>query len=195
MCAKHYAAAHRSGLVGPLPQRPKRTRVGAPCSTPGCQGKATSNKKVLCLKCFAKHRGVQCSVTGCPEYACHTGLCKNHYSRVRRTGRTEPSRAPSGTGCITSKGYRVIGHVAEHRMVVERFLGRPLLKGKGSRGENVHHRNGVKSENTVGACILRSFCDCPDGPHNLELWSTVQPVGKRVEDLLAYADSIIALYR
>jgi hypothetical protein len=54
------------------------------------------------------------------------------------------------------------------------YLGRPL------RGdENVHHVNGDRLDNRL---------------ENLELWSTSQPSGKRVRDLLEYAQVIIERY-
>lgn len=62
----------------------------------------------------------------------------------------------------------------EHRTVMELLLGRKLVKG-----ENVHHRNGVRHDNLPG---------------NLELWVTAQPAGQRPEELLAWAHEIIARY-
>ena len=59
-------------------------------------------------------------------------------------------------------GRRVLKHV----LVMEQQLGRRLVDG-----ENVHHKNGVKSDND---------------PSNLELWLVMQPTGQRVEDLMKY---------
>jgi HNH endonuclease len=57
---------------------------------------------------------------------------------------------------------------------MEEYLGRPLLPH-----ENVHHLDGDRSNNKI---------------ENLELWSKGQPPGQRVEDKLAWAREIIALY-
>ena len=58
---------------------------------------------------------------------------------------------------------------------MEQYLGRALLPG-----ENVHHKNGVRHDNSLS---------------NLELWSKVQPAGQRVEDKVEWAIEILKTYR
>jgi hypothetical protein len=99
--------------------------------------------------------------------------------------RGEKSAHWKGGKHITGDGYIKIhvsghpdadrfGYVSEHRYVMEQVLGRPLRQG-----ENVHHRNGEKTDNR---------------PENLELWLNYQPKGQRVTDLVAYAKWVLEEY-
>lgn len=66
------------------------------------------------------------------------------------------------------------GYVPEHRLVMARKLGRPLLPG-----ERPHHKNTIRTNNLPG---------------NLELWLTSQPSGGRVADLLTHALHLLETY-
>lgn len=75
----------------------------------------------------------------------------------------EHPRAPGGNG-----------YVFEHTLVMEQLLGRYL-----ERDETVHHRNGVRDDNS---------------PENLELWVRPQPPGIRACDALVWAREIVRRY-
>lgn len=62
----------------------------------------------------------------------------------------------------------------QHRLVMSEMIGRELLPH-----ENVHHKNGDRADNR---------------PENLELWSSSQPPGQRVQDKVIWAREIINLY-
>ena len=113
----------------------------------------------------------ECSWDGC-SYRSHgaaSGLCPMHeLRRQQRRPMDGPRYYREKPGWLTPDGYRKLTingkRVAEHRLVMENILGRPLL-----REEQVHHRNGIKDDNR---------------PENLELW--VSWSGQRVDDLISF---------
>jgi hypothetical protein len=101
-------------------------------------------------------------------------FCSKRCSAIGRT-----HNRPRKPWIIDRDGYRYIssGHgvlTAEHRIVMEQMLGRPLTKN-----ETAHHKNGVKSDNR---------------PENLELWSSQHGRGQRVADQVEFAKQILARY-
>ncbi len=66
------------------------------------------------------------------------------------------------------------GVVVEHRLVMEKHLGRYLTKN-----EAVHHKNGIRNDNE---------------PENLELWSGKHPSGQRVQDMIKFCKEYLSKY-
>lgn len=116
------------------------------------------------------------------------GWCRSHYRQVQRGVDPFPlftRTTRRGGGTVDRHGYRRVsapghpnatgnGTILEHRLVMSKALGRPLLPE-----ENVHHLNGDRLDNRI---------------ENLELWVTRQPVGQRASDLVERALAILTLY-
>lgn len=151
LCHAHYARFWRIGKVGEAPFRPKA------------------------------YHGAICSVDGCERVAKASGMCGMHYQRFKcggDVGEAVARKTADGSGYIARGGYRIVWdgerRVLEHRLIMERQLGRALLDE-----ETVHHRNGIRTDNR---------------PENLELWSSKQPSGQRVSDKVRWAIELLRRY-
>ena len=128
---------------------------------------------------------VSCDFPGCEKPHVARGYCGGHARQLRDGEDLRPLRKitkHSGEWHTNINGYVQRwspgrdGRIEfEHRRVMEGHIGRSLL---GS--ETVHHVNGVRNDNRV---------------ENLELWSSAQPYGQRVDDKVAWAIDTLRTYR
>jgi hypothetical protein len=124
------------------------------------------------------YTNLYCRIEGCYNIKAdgkYTTLCPFHrrekmkaVNRKQAIKRGIHKTAEVGERIMNARGYVDIKvnpttWKAEHRVVMEKKLGRILIKG-----ESVHHKNGIKSDNT---------------PENLELWVGAIRYGQRATDI------------
>ena len=139
-----------------------------------------------CLQCGRKEWVKVNSVREAAKHNHLNGMCLKctGLQNSKTPGRIKLKR---GGRIVDDNGYVMIlspdhpyknrngrGYVKEHRLVMEKILGRYL-----EPNESVHHKNGDRLDNR---------------PENLELWVKTQPSGQRAVDLVIYAREILAKY-
>lgn len=120
-----------------------------------------------------------CTVENCERKSMARGWCSMHWKRWRKHG--DPTKIVNIGRHISPDGYVKVPDksgrgraILEHRLVMENYLERQLIAT-----ENVHHINGNRSDNRI---------------ENLELWSTRQPKGQKIDDKIEYAIEILSQY-
>lgn len=184
-CRKHYDKWRNHG--DPLKGWQESHTQSEECVFQDCNKKSLS--RGYCSTHYARLRSSgdlpllstgKCVVPDCVAPYYGNDYCKPHYSKWYKHGdplyvrkRAEPRFENTVQGYI--RIYNMPEHpnadkkgsVFEHTLVMSEFLERPLRDK-----ENVHHKNGQRDDNRI---------------ENLELWSTSQPSGQRVEDKTEWA--------
>lgn len=132
----------------------------------------------LCPSCRKRDYRNNCPQCGGPKQR-HSILCsKCYWGNIKNKSEKKRWKTTDGYIALRRSSHPNCdkrGMIFEHRLVMEKSLGRYLYPE-----ENVHHINGIKDDNRI---------------ENLELWVKHQPTGSRVEDMILWAEEIIRRYK
>jgi len=106
------------------------------------------------------------------------GCYNKEVASLRMSGKNNPFW--NGGKTINKRGYIEIKFgenrgKLEHRILYEQYYGIKLKKH-----QNIHHINGIKSDNRI---------------ENLELWDTSQPGGQKIEDKIKFYFKLVEEYK
>lgn len=175
ICNPHRYQKRRDGVLSPL---------GRECVVGHCTNRTTTLAAQRC----EDHRG-KCAVKDCgrgtwKRDGTAAQHCPGHAAQKQRRQPFTTVSPYDGSvrRTTTEQGYILLRQtvdgvrtqIPEHRFIMSEHLGRPLTET-----ENVHHKNGNRSDNRL---------------ENLELWNTSQPSGQRIEDKVQWAREILWLY-
>ncbi len=147
------------------------------CKETDCNKEIKNKMRKLCgyhYQKFLHDNNPKCTIEGCDNGIEANKVCRIHYRMYRRYGRYERVKRPAGSGSYSKDGYIRKQGTFEHRLVMEKQIGRKLYPG-----ETVHHKNGVRDDNRI---------------ENLELWIFSHTPGQRIPDAITWAKEIIHRY-
>lgn len=195
LCQTHYHQERRGEELRPISGKGGALRRLGMCEAPDCdrpakaKGYCSAHRKQLArgeeLRPIRVHVEKQCAGPDCERTAQSQGLCGAHYAQSRKGKALTALQLVPKYRYADSGGYVRLydpthpnaarnGMVLEHTKIMSDHLGRMLWPD-----ENVHHKNGKRDDNRLS---------------NLELWSTRQPKGQRVEDKVEFALEMLRRY-